>query len=286
MKKIFGIFAVCCVFGLCSVIKETYTLNRNEIYSTDVIANSPKFLIGKFGENFEIALLSEKLKEMFASYSIAFETSFPQIIFTYVSSLPLQQVKQKISSALLEQYPQIKIQAIKLKPIGAEIKTSKVFELKTIQNAIFKKKKFQILLNTPEGVVPFLCEIDAKIEVYVAKEDIRAREDLQWGNVEKKWVEFEGFLQPPIDEREFLSSSARSFIKQGQIITSNKIKPKLFVKKGDMIEASYQEGGVKIVARLEAMQNGSLGEVIVARNPVSKKSVKLKITAQGKGEVL
>lgn len=288
MKRFFALFFIFFLFGFCKeniIIKESYTLSRNEIYSTDLIPNSPKFLLARFGEHFTLTLPSQKLQELFSSHSIAFQTSFPQITFIYDSSLPLQNVKEKITLALKEQYPNIKIKEIKLKPMGGDLGREKIFELKTIQNAIFKKKTFQILLNTSSGVVPFLCEVGAKIEVYVAKTDIRAREDLDKSNVEKKEIEFDGFLQPPINEREFLSSSARSFIKQGQVVTINKIKPKLFVKKGDMIEVSYQEGGVKVLARLEAMQNGSLGEEILARNPISKKSLKIKIIAYGKGEI-
>lgn len=288
MKRFLSLFFALFLFGFCkenTTIKESYTFNRNEIYSTDLLPNSPRFLIAKFGEHFTLTLSSQKLQELFASHSIPFQTPFSQITFIYDSTLPLKGVKEKISLVLKEQYPTINIKDIRLKPIGTDLKKEQVFELKTIQNAIFKKKTFQILLNTSSGVVPFLCEVDAKIEVYVAKEDIRAREDLDRGNVERKSIEFEGFLQPPISEKEFLSSSARSFIKQGQIITINKIKPKLFVKKGDMIEVSYQEGGVKITARLEAMQNGSFGEEIMARNPTSKKTLKVRITAQGKGEI-
>lgn len=288
MKRFLFFFFTLFLFGFCKesvVIKESYTLDRNEIYSTDLFPNSPKFLIARFGEHFTLTLPSQKLQELFSSHSIAFQSPFSQITFNYYSTLPLKKIKEKIALALREQYPTIKIKEIKLKPIGSDLKREKIFELKTIQNAIFKKKKFQILLNTSSGVVPFLCEVDASIQAYVAKMDIRAREDLDKSNVEKKEIEFDGFLQPPINQQEFLSSSARSFIKQGQIITTNKIKPKLFVKKGDMIEVSYQEEGVRITARLEAMQNGSLGEEIVAKNPVSKKTLKIKVVAQGRGEI-
>lgn len=288
MKRFLSLFFALFLFGFCkenAIIKESYTLSRNEIYSTDLLPNSPRFLLARFGEHFSLSIPSQKLKELFASHSISFQAPFPQITFIYNSTLPLKQVKEKIASALLKEYPTIKIRDIRLKPIGGDLRREKIFELKVIQNAIFRKKTFQILLNTSSGVVPFLCEIDASIEVYVAREDIRAREDLDKSNVEKKSIEFEGFLQPPISEKEFLSSSARSFIKQGQIITTNKIKPKLFVKKGDMIEVSFQEEGVRIIARLEAMQNGSLGEEIMVRNPISKKTLKVKITAWGKGEV-
>lgn len=270
---------------LHSQIKETYNISSNEIYSTDLLPQAPKFLIARFGENFELKIPTQNLKGLFASYSLEFVSEYPQITFFYKNSLPLTQVKQKIKTAFLEQYPTIYIKEIRLKPIGKDLNHQKVFELTKIQNAMFKKKTFQILLNTSNGIIPFLCEVDAEIEVYVAKEDIRAREDLDSQNVAKKKVKFEGFLQPPINEQELLSSSARSFIKQDQVITINKIKPKLLVKKGDMIEVSLQESGVSINARLEAMQNGGLGEVIMVKNPTSKKTLKVKITAYGKGEV-
>lgn len=284
MKRFLLGFLLFCSLGLCE-IKESYSILSNEIYSTHLLPKAPKFLIARFGENFSLTLSTQKLKELFASHSLTFNPPYPQITFIYHSSLPLTQVKEKISQALILEYPKIQIQDIKLKPIGRDISPQTILELKTIQNAMFKKKSFQILLNTPEGVVPFLCEVQARLEVYVAREDIKAREELNASNVERKWVEFEGFIQTPISESEFLSSSARSFIKQGQIITSNKIKPKFFVKKGDMIEVSLQEEGVKITTRLEAMQNGALGEEIVARNPTSKKNIKIKITGAGKGEI-
>lgn len=183
---------------------------------------------------------------------------------------------------------QFHIQSIELKPIGKEMENVKILEIK-LNEGMLKKNSFTLPVVAQVGktklTLAYLCQIKAELEVYSATEDIRSGEDFDAKNTQKQTIAFEGGGSVSVSEEELQSSSARSFIKQGQIITPQKIKPKIIVFKGEIVEVSMQIEGVSIQARMEAMQNGSLGEMIKVRNMESKKVIKALVVGRLKGVI-
>lgn len=70
------------------------------------------------------------------------------------------------------------------------------------------------------------------------------------------------------------------------IITRDKIKPRVFVKKGESIHASSTSNGISLEVLLIAKQNGVYNEIINAENPQSGKILRVKVIDEGKGEIL
>lgn len=272
-----------CVFSWGVVLQKEYTISSNEIYSNDLIKNAPKFFIAQFGNAFEFVLPSKELVALFEKNKIKLEAQAEEVRFVYETSKAYQGLQKQVKDYFLKAYPSLKIQKIYLRPLSKALAHS--FEA-SFTPSILKKSRFEFLAQSSAGAVVFTCEIVGKIEVYVATEDIRSRQNFTQANIQKQTLPFRGFFQEPALLEEIEQSQAKGFIKSTQIITRNKLSPQTLVWRGEMIDVVLQEGGVRIETRLEAQKNASLGEIITAKNPATKKSLKVKITAKGRGEVL
>lgn len=280
-----GIFFLFALFVFGATLKEEYKIKSNEVYSNDLVANAPRFFISRFGNAFEFEVPSTDVIALFKRYGITLDAKKERIKFVYQTPKEFAGLQKQVGEFFAQAYPSLKIKAIYLKSLGKVSGTS--FKA-SLTPSILKKSKFEFLAqsNTKEGGVVFMCEVVGEIEVYVASQDIRSRQTFDQNNTQKQTIPFRGFLQEPALKEEISNSQAKSFIKNAQIITRNKLTPKTLIQRGEMIDVVLQDGGVKIEMRAEALKDGALGEVISAKNPTSKKTFKVRVIAQGRGEVL
>lgn len=279
--------------SFAQVLQSSYLLTKDAISSKDLFLQAPYFPIGSFLDRFEFEMPSQALEKLFKEHHFLLETSpYPQIKFIFTLPFDAQKAKEEITQAFFHLFAPFhpKIAKISLKPLG-ELggKEIKILGAKIEEKALRKKKfslMLEVLVDGKKGLFPFLCEIDASLEVFVALEDIKAGQDLNAQNTAKKRIAFESFSMLPALKEQIDSSSSRSFISKGSILFASKLKPQIIIKRGDWIEASFQEGNIHIQIRLQAMQNASLGQEIKAKNPESQKIIRVKITAKGKGIVL
>lgn len=278
------LFSFLLTFCLSANLQNEYKIQGNEIYSDHILKNTPKFFIASFGNAFEFKIASKDLIALFKRYGINLEGS-GEVRFVYQTPKRFLDLQNQVKSYFLQAYPSLKIKEIYLKPLSQT--ASKNFQA-SLTPSILKKNKFEFFAQSDgkEGGVVFLCGILGEIEVFVANGDIRSRQEFNRANTKKQIIPFKGFFQEPAVKDEIFQSQAKGFIKNTQIITRTKLAPKTLVQRGEMIDVVFQENGVKIETRLEAQKNGSLGEIITAKNLESKKIVKVKVIAQGKGEVL
>lgn len=282
MRVLLCLFFAIFTFGV--ELQNEYKIQGNEIYSSDLVKNAPRFFVARFGNAFEFSVPSDEIISLFDRYSIKLKSASENIKFVYQTPKEFLGLQKQIRDYFLKAYPTLKIQKIYLRTLGKV--SGDVFEA-SLTLSILKKNRFEFFAksNQKEGGVVFVCEIVGEIEVFVASKDIRSRQSFDKTNITKQTLPFSGFFQEPASQEEIEKSQAKTFIKSDQIITRNKLAPKTLVQKGEMIDAFLQEGGVRIELRVEALKNAVLGEVISAKNPTSKKILKVKITAQGKGEV-
>lgn len=290
------VFLFCILLSLpffAQVLKPSYSLKNDAITSRDLFSQAPLFPIASFSDRFEFEIPSQALEKLFKEHHFLLEKSpYAQIKFIFTPPFEAKKAKEEIKQAFLKLFVSFnpEITKISLKPLG-EIKGKEMRVLGAkIEEKSFKKKKFslmlEVLLDGKQGFLPFLCEIDASLEVFVALEDIKASQDLNAQNVAKKRITFESFSTLPALEEQIYTSASRSFISKGSMIFTSKLKPQILVKRGEWIEASLKEENITIQIRLQAMQNATLGQEINAKNPESQKIIRVKITGRGKGVVL
>lgn len=291
--RAFLLCALLLVPFFAQMLQPSYLLTKDAISSKDLFPQAPHFIIGSFLDRFEFEVPSQTLEKLFKEHHFLLEKSpYSQIKFIFTFPFETQKAQEEITQAFFHLFAPFnpKIAKISLKPLS-ELKGKEIKVLGAkIEEKALRKKKFslmlEVLLDGKKGFFPFLCEIDASLEVFIALEDIKAGQDLNAQNIAKERIAFESLPMLPALEEQIYSSSSRSFISKGSILFASKLKPQIIIKRGDWIEASFQEGNIDIQVRLQAMQNASLGQEINAKNPESQKIIRVKITAKGKGIVL
>lgn len=286
------VLGMLCVMLGAKELKEHYWVMEDKVFSTLLFPQSPSFVITSFGEQFEIKIPVSELSKLFESRGFSLgEQKLKEVKFSYRLPWDDSKIKDQIRSAFETLYASYKpqVKEIWLKPLG-NIKGKNVSLLGVeLDEKAFRKNRFVVMVEVQEdgkrSLKPFYCEIVASLEAYVAFQDLRAGEDLGLENIALQRISFSSFTSRIATKEEILSSSLRSFVSKDQVLLSSKLKPKVLVRRGDWIDVKYQEKGVVIESRLEAMQNGAMNDEIMARNPESKKQIKIKIIGERKAIV-
>lgn len=297
MKRIL-ICLVCFMALGASELQRQYNISSEKITSRDLFPQAPFFIISSFGENFHLQFKATELEQLFKNQGYTLKPSANQEIkISYQLPWDASKIKEKIKKTFLQIYDSYKpkVLQINLKPLNqiegkkVSLHLPKIDRKDQLNEKLFKKNRFILMLEVDidekKTLQPFYCEIMANLEVFVARQEMRAGEDLDEHSIVSKRIDFLSFNSLPAKKEEILSSSLRSFIKKDQIIFSSRLKPKLMIKRGDLVDVSYRDGGIVIESRFEAMQNGSLGDEVMVRNLESKKQIKIKIIGERRGVV-
>ncbi|WP_120944914.1 MULTISPECIES: flagellar basal body P-ring formation chaperone FlgA [Helicobacter] len=129
-------------------------------------------------------------------------------------------------------------------------------------------------------------QVIAQIEVFKTKNMLKKDVNLDSSNTYSQSVPFERFNTMPLDASYINNSSTKSFLAPNTLLSIDKIAPKILVYKNEMFSATLQSGPISLETSLQALQNGSLNQVIEALNIESKRRVQVRITGLLKGEVL
>lgn len=87
------------------------------------------------------------------------------------------------------------------------------------------------------------------------------------------------------DPRDFAGLQARRSLRAGQpVVVADFMKPQV-VTRGDAVTLIYRSAVLQVSSRGQAMQSGSVGELIAVLNPQSKRTVHAVVTGPGRVEV-
>jgi flagella basal body P-ring formation protein FlgA len=75
-----------------------------------------------------------------------------------------------------------------------------------------------------------------------------------------------------------VGQEARRIIHTGQMIKASDLKPKVLVKRNELVRISSTGGGVVLHTAARALQSGALGDVIEVRNEASKQTFWAQVT--------
>lgn len=80
--------------------------------------------------------------------------------------------------------------------------------------------------------------------------------------------------------------SARSLIGSGSIITLDKVKERILVRKGEMITAIIKSQNLSLQTQVQALQNGTQGQIIKVLNQSTQKILRAQIIDENTAEIL
>jgi flagella basal body P-ring formation protein FlgA len=249
---------------LCAAPAFGKTLSVNRAQVTDLLITAGQ----------EVSLTNwtgaESIRVSRRSRSLAEADLLPQL----TSLLQAQQVKDRGELELRCTRPWTAIL------VPDEALTFKVLDLPTAGVTPSFILRFQILTANGEDLGSFQTVLQAKIlrEVWVARSTVRRGEtlgDADLGRDRRDLLTCRDALAEFDRENSKLEFSEN--ISAGTPIPARALKPRTVVHRGQLILAVVQDGALAVSMKVEALEDGAIGQTIRARNPNSRKDLQGKI---------
>ncbi|WP_121021326.1 flagellar basal body P-ring formation chaperone FlgA [Helicobacter vulpis] len=197
-------------------------------------------------------------------------------------ALQIQEAYQHFYHAYRFDIASVQAQIISGDPARLEAFLAKPHPPLNLRSQQFLKKEG--LVRVGEALVKY--QVIAQIEVFKTKNMLKKDVNLDSSNTYAQSVPFEQFNTMPLDRSYINNSSTKSFLGANTLLSIDKVAPKILVYKNEIFSATLVSGSISLETSLQALQNGSLNQIIEALNVESKKRVQVRITGLLKGEVL
>ncbi|PUD85007.1 flagella basal body P-ring formation protein FlgA [Helicobacter pylori] len=197
-------------------------------------------------------------------------------------------LKAEIKETYLKEYQDLKLE---IETINLEIpeRFSHAPILSYELSASSKLKKdgvvFLRLENEPNLRLPVRYSVIGSMQAFKSISAIKKDENITANNTKKERVLF-GALSNPLLEGAIDRVSAKNFIPPDTLLSADKTQALIIVRKNDIITGVYEEGQISIEISLKALENGTLNQIIQAKNLESNKILKAKVLSSSKAQIL
>ncbi|RDU55545.1 flagella basal body P-ring formation protein FlgA [Helicobacter sp. MIT 00-7814] len=305
-KKLFLFCALICVFYADELaqfptkqefsLAKSYVVEDSKIYAHTLFPEIQKrFLLAVIPQDsLNLIMPSFEVARIFERNGYKLQTPFKEVLFTYQASLKLQKPREFLQKLYTDFFnancPQsLRVDSIKFSNLeelqGVDF-TNADFELFGKSSAL-KKSSGTLVAKFPQDKKKIFLqyEVHAFVKILSTTRNVSAGEELQ-DSIFAQEVAFERFSALPACESDLTLASAKVYLAKGSFVSKDKLRPKILVKKGEFVLVQSEGEGFSMQNSLEALQNGSFGEVINAKNTQSGKVVRVKITNKNKGVLL
>ena len=281
-------------------LEKSYIVHNSQIYSTMLFPEIPKkFKIAILPEQqFSITLKSYDVVGIFERNGFILHTPYSEVEFTYQAPMEFEKPKEFIKRHYVEFYEEHCPKSFTLSEIMIESSQNIDFENASFaffkKNTAFKNAKGTLIVstqtntkNTPQEQKFFIpYAIKAQIKSFQTTQNMKAGDDFNENNTKVVEIDFDKITSIPACENEIAFSSAKTYLNAGTLLSKDRLRKSLLVKKGEIVLVNTNTKGITVQNSFEAMQSGGFGEVINAKNINSGRIVKIKITQKNQGIIL
>ncbi len=210
------------------------------------------------------------------------------MVLNALLAMDINTLKTEIKAIYLKEYKDLKLE---IETINLEIpeRFSHSLIISYELNPTNKLKKdgivFLRLENEPNLRLPVRYSVIASMQAFKSISAIKKDENITANNTKKERVAF-GALSNPLLEGAIDKVSAKNFIPPDTLLNADKTQDLIIVRKNDIITGVYEEGQISIEISLKALENGSLNQIIQAKNVESNKILKAKVLSSSKVQIL
>ncbi|GAA8743399.1 flagellar basal body P-ring formation chaperone FlgA [Helicobacter pylori] len=197
-------------------------------------------------------------------------------------------LKAEIKAIYLKEYKDLKLE---IETINLEIPERfshapiLSYELSTSSKLKKDGVVFLRLENEPNLRLPVRYSVIGSMQAFKSISAIKKDENITANNTKKERVLF-GTLSNPLLEGAIDKVSAKNFIPPDTLLSADKTQALIIVRKNDIITGVYEEGQISIEISLKALENGTLNQIIQAKNLESNKILKAKVLSSSKAQIL
>ncbi len=210
------------------------------------------------------------------------------MVLNALLAMDINTLKTEIKAIYLKEYKDLKLE---IETINLEIpeRFSHSLIISYELNPTNKLKKdgvvFLKLENEPNLRLPVRYSVIASMQAFKSISAIKKDENITANNTKKERIAF-GALSNPLLEGAIDKVSAKNFIPPDTLLNADKTQDLIIVRKNDIITGVYEEGQISIEISLKALENGSLNQIIQAKNVESNKILKAKVLSSSKVQIL
>lgn len=158
--------------------------------------------------------------------------------------------------------------------------TYKILDLPTAGITSSFILRFQIRTAAGEEIGVFQTVLQAQImrEVWVARSVLRHGQPLAGADVGRERRDILAFRDNLADfDRDDPHLEFSETINAGMLIPARALKPRTVVHRGQVVVAMIQDGALSVSLKVEALEDGAIGQIIRARNLISMRDLRGKV---------
>lgn len=269
------LFFTVCIYASEYVLQDRYEYTDAEIYSNDLVKNPPiNFQVLQIPSNHNVYKVhSDEVVLAFAKRGMeVVPPSSSTITFMKKVEFDKKRLQEHISKVLEKEYGRfdVDIKHIEVEPTsGLSLKGYGIDEIGfDAQEAKKSSGSFRVDFIDSSGrkkAIYFRYTIQATILGYVASKDIKGNEAISLKDFTQKRVSLDMVRREPASKNDLKKVYSKNYIPEGNLITKNSIKKLPDIKRGDRVVISDSKGAILIQSIGEALENGSIGDVVRVR---------------------
>jgi|FLOH01.1.fsa_nt_gi flagellar basal body P-ring formation protein FlgA len=287
LLKIFFFIVIFLELLFGNTLNKDYYVNSNDINLSQIIphVNSDAVLFSFEQGKYTKRVKSKDLIKDLKSYGYGTYTSKSNYIkFTKKSPIDTSKIKKYIKDFYKKIYPSIDIKQIFIMP-RTYIESLPHEYLINIQkkNSLYNHGTLYIKTKQQKKIF-FDYTIDANVDVYVAKNNIKRDTELSAINCVKKSIILDKFRATPLQNLKNNAVQTKISIRHGNIITLRDIRKLSVVKRGSFVTTILNSDGMSLSFSAKAETEGMLGDIITVQKSDGKK-IKVRVTGRNMAEV-
>ena len=209
---------------------------------------------------------------------------YSYVEFIKKSPIDTSRLEEELKKYYLSYYPNMQIISLKIHPQNYIKYLPSEYSFK-IKAKNYKKSEgnFYIIDNEKRKIF-FYYTIDAYVDIYQAKRELRRNELISAANTLRKRVHFRSFKDLPITAEELGHFESVHNINKNSIITQRDIRKSYLVKRHESVILEVRSGALVVETSATAMQNGKLHDIITVEK-ADKTRLKAKIVSKNRVQI-
>ncbi|MBD3797316.1 MAG: flagellar basal body P-ring formation protein FlgA [Campylobacterales bacterium] len=275
------------IFG--SELQRNYFIEGDQIKISDILKDQPikeDGVLFTFSSTHYIKRVKSKelLKLLAAHGYTKVNSKYPYIQFSKKSPIDTKSLKEYIISLYRSKYKQISIKSVKISPRTYMEKLPAYTDVEFPQNEYLGNTGILSIKTKEHKQIFFNYEIDASVDVYIAKKDLQRNDELSVLNTTKNSIILKNFRSMPIQKLDENSLQVKHDMQKGELLTQRDVDPLSLIRRGSSVNVVLKNGSIFISFSAKALQDGILGESIFVENEKGKK-IKVQVTGKNRATV-
>ncbi len=267
----FTLFFPIFLFANSITINPMYCINDDAITLKTLGFNGKNEEILNLNQQKAAKINSNKMAEILKFHLINFtDKSGGEIIFVKHCDEILK-LQRDFLVAVTKEYPRIKFSQIPTISAQSELPkdfSTYKFEKLFINSLNSQKGSFRATFILPDSSVKsifFRYEFKAKMPILRSSKQISARHILSVLDYRFDEIDFGDFSKDYFTEIPVSKMISKQNIKAGEILAKRQFQMLSMIKKGDSIQAVFNDGSLNVSIEVKALEDGNLGDVIKVR---------------------